>query len=233
LFHEFCRLCLFSTLALLDIATFSCFNHRIFTVRNLQPLGLLLENKLLCTRFATFTSHFFVYKHSLTKTCAYHDPPIFFKLLVKLPFMMGVRPQLIVVSGLSVGIPLTVGFRPQLVVSGLSVGIPWTVGFRLSQSLWLSRSPFTNFFSHDRTLAITEPFRERFIFNEGILAITKPFHELFFFTMEFWLSRSLFMNFSFSRWNSGYHEAFSRTVFYNGILAITKPFHKSRWNSSY
>jgi hypothetical protein len=38
--------------------------------------------------------------------------------------------QLVVVSGLSVGIPLTVGFRPQLVVvSGLSVGIPLTVGF--------------------------------------------------------------------------------------------------------
>jgi hypothetical protein len=28
--------------------------------------------------------------------------------------------------------------------------------------------------------------------------------------MEFWLSRSLFTNFSFTQWNSGYHEAFSR-----------------------
>jgi hypothetical protein len=33
---------------------------------------------------------------------------------------VGFRPQLVVVSGLSVGIPLMVGFRPQLiVVSGL------------------------------------------------------------------------------------------------------------------
>jgi hypothetical protein len=44
----------------------------------------------------------------------------------------------------SVGIPLMVGFRPQLVVvSGLSVGIPSTVGFRPLRSLWLSQSPFT------------------------------------------------------------------------------------------
>jgi hypothetical protein len=50
--------------------------------------------------------------------------------------MVGFRPQLVVVSGLSVGIPLTVGFRPQLVVVlGLLVGIPLTVGFRLSRSL--------------------------------------------------------------------------------------------------
>jgi hypothetical protein len=50
---------------------------------------------------------------------------------------MGFRPQLVVVSGLSVGIPLMMGFRPQLVVvSGLSLGIPLTMGFRLSQSLF-------------------------------------------------------------------------------------------------
>jgi hypothetical protein len=44
--------------------------------------------------------------------------------------MMGTRPQLIVVSGVSVGIPLTAVFRLQLVVVlGLSAGIPLTVGF--------------------------------------------------------------------------------------------------------
>jgi predicted membrane protein len=49
---------------------------------------------------------------------------------VGIPLTVGFRPQEVVVSGLSVGIPLTVGFRPQLVVvSGLSVGIPLTVGF--------------------------------------------------------------------------------------------------------
>jgi hypothetical protein len=53
--------------------------------------------------------------------------------------MVEIRPQLIVVSGLSVGIPLMMGFRPQLVVvSGLLVGIPlrWDLGhnFLLSQA---------------------------------------------------------------------------------------------------
>jgi hypothetical protein len=135
---------------------------------------------------------------------------------------MGARPQLIVVSGLSVGIPLTVGFRPQLVVvSSLSVGIPLTVGFRLSRSLWLSRSPFTNF-----------------SFSQWEFGYQRAFHDFFFFTMESWLSRSLLMNFSFSRWNLGYQGAFlritmefwlSRSLFTNhdGILAIKEPFHES------
>jgi cadmium resistance protein CadD (predicted permease) len=55
-----------------------------------------------------------------------------------IPLTVGFRPQLVVVSGLSVGIPLTVGFRPQLVVLGLSGVIPLTLGFRLSRSLRLS-----------------------------------------------------------------------------------------------
>jgi hypothetical protein len=46
-----------------------------------------------------------------------------------IPLTVGFRPQLVVVSGLSVGLPLTAGFRPQLVVSRLSVGIPSMVGF--------------------------------------------------------------------------------------------------------
>jgi hypothetical protein len=151
----------------------------------------------------------------------------FFKLLVKHPFMMGVRPQLIVVSGLSVGIPLTVGFRPQLVVvSGLLVWIPLTVGFRLSRSLWLSRSPFQAFLSHDGISAITEPFMN-FSLTRWNLGYHEAFLTLFFHTIESRLSRSLFTNFSFSWWNSGYHEAFSRTfLFHDGILAITKPFHE-------
>jgi hypothetical protein len=59
------------------------------------------------------------------------------KPLLGIPLTVGFRPQLVVVSGLSVGIPLTMGFRPQLVVvSGLSVGIPLMMGFRLSRSLF-------------------------------------------------------------------------------------------------
>jgi hypothetical protein len=51
-----------------------------------------------------------------------------------IPLTVEFRPQL-VVSGLLVGIPLTVGFRPQLVVSSLLVGIPLRWDFRLSRSL--------------------------------------------------------------------------------------------------
>jgi hypothetical protein len=59
------------------------------------------------------------------------------------------------------------------------------------------------------------------------MAITKPSYELFFYTMEFWLSRSLFTNFSFTRWNLGYHGAFSRIFLsHDEIPAITKPFHE-------
>jgi hypothetical protein len=110
-------------------------------------------------------------------------------LSVGIPLTVAFRPQLVVVLGLSVGIPLTVGFRPQLVVvSGLSVGIPLTVGFRLSRSLRLSQSPFT--------------------YNSG-------YHGAFF------------ANFSFSRWNFGYHGVFSWTFLsYNGISTITEPFHE-------
>jgi hypothetical protein len=99
-----------------------------------------------------------------------------------------------------------------LLSQAFSVGIPLTMGFRLSWSLWLSQSPFTNFSSFtmefwpSRSLS-----HEIFFFHDGILAITKPFTRTFVF----------------SRWNSSYHEAFHTNFFfffYNGILAITEPF---------
>jgi hypothetical protein len=66
-----------------------------------------------------------------------------------------------------------------------------------------------------------------FLSRDGILAITKPFHDFFFHMMESQLSRSLFMNFSVTWWNLGYHEAFSRIFLsHDGISAITKPFHE-------
>jgi hypothetical protein len=80
--------------------------------------------------------------------------------------------------------------RPQLVVvSGLSVGIPRWMGFRLSGS------PFHElilFF--DGISAITEPFtRTFFLFSQWNSGYQGAFHTNFFsfFTMEFWLSRSL------------------------------------------
>jgi hypothetical protein len=131
--------------------------------------------------------------------------------------------NLLLSGAFSVGIPLTVGFRPQLVVvSGLSVGIPLTVGFRLSRSLklsqslsqtlslfsiwlWLSRSHpheiflfFTmiSFFFHDGILAIKKSFSRNFFFffHDGILAVKKPFSRIF--------------------------------LSHGGILAITELFHK-------
>jgi hypothetical protein len=136
--------------------------------------------------------------------------------------MVGCRPQLVVVSNLLVGIPLTVGFRPQLVVvSGLSVGIPLTVGF------YAFTKPFT----------ITKPFRKLFLFHDEISAITEPFHVFFFHTLEFCLSQRLLMNLSFSRWNLGYHRAFSRILLSQMesrlSWSLLMNFSFSRWNLSY
>jgi hypothetical protein len=78
-----------------------------------------------------------------------------------------------------------------LLSQAFSMGIPRWMGFRLSGSL------FSWHFS--------------------------------FFTMEFRLSRSLFHEpLLFSRWNSGYHEAFftNHFFFHDGILAIMKPFSR-------
>jgi hypothetical protein len=78
--------------------------------------------------------------------------------------------------------------RPQLVVVlGLSVGIPRWMGFRLSGS------PFTNsLFFHDEILAIKEPFTRTFLFSRWNSGYQGAFHTNFsFFTIEFWLSRSL------------------------------------------
>jgi hypothetical protein len=125
---------------------------------------------------------------------------------------VGFRPQLVVVLGISVGIPLTVGFRPQLVVvSGLSVGILLTVilGF-------YGASGYHEAFS--QTLPLSR-------WNFGY---RRAFHEFFFHTMEFWLSRSLLMNFYFSRRNFGYQGAFHTNffLFHDGILTIKEPFHE-------
>jgi hypothetical protein len=73
---------------------------------------------------------------------------------------------------------------------------------------WLSRSLSYELFS---------------FFHGGILAITKPFTRTFFFL---------------SRWNLGYHGAFSQFFLsHNGISAFTEPsheffFHKSRLSRS-
>jgi hypothetical protein len=91
-----------------------------------------------------------------------------------------------------------------LLFRAFSVGIPSWMGFRLSRSL----------FSQPVTL-----FTMEFWLSES------PSQELFFsfFTMEFWLSGTLFHElFLFSRWKSGYQEAF-----------LTNFFLFSRWNSGY
>jgi hypothetical protein len=93
--------------------------------------------------------------------------------LAKHPFTVGTRPQLIVVSGLSVGIPLTVGFRPQLVVvSGLFSGNPFDGGIL----------GFYGAFGYHETLSQT------FLSHNETLAIKEPFMTFSFFTMESCLS---------------------------------------------
>jgi hypothetical protein len=99
---------------------------------------------------------------------------------------------------------------------------------------------FTNsFFFDNRILAIRKPLTRIFLFrwnlgyhealftNCSFSRWNLGYHEALFtnsfsFTMEFWLSRSLF------------HELF---LFHDGILAIKEPFSQtfslSRWNSGY
>jgi hypothetical protein len=87
---------------------------------------------------------------------------------------------------------------------------------------WLSGSLFHDlFFFHDEILAIKKPFSRTFLFSRWNSGCQEAFFTNFsFFTMEFWLSRSLF------------HELF---FFHDGILAVRKRFSRtflfSRWNS--
>jgi hypothetical protein len=68
---------------------------------------------------------------------------------------------------------------------------------------WLSRSLSHKLFSFSRcNLGYQGAFLRISLSHDGILAIKEPFHKFLFHTMEFWLSRSLFTNFSFTRWNS-------------------------------
>jgi hypothetical protein len=118
-----------------------------------------------------------------------------------------------------------------------------SISFFFHDGILAIRKPFTNFFtrwnlgyhgafsrfflSHGGISAIMEPLSRIFLSHGGILAITEPFHNFFFHTVKSWLSQSLFTNFSFTRWNFGYHGAFSRTFLsHGGISAITEPFHE-------
>jgi hypothetical protein len=93
----------------------------------------------------------------------------------------------------------------------------------LGHNLLLSRAFFHNLFFFSRwNFGYQEDFFTNFsFFTMEFWLSGSLFHELFF-TMEFWLSGSLF------------HELF---FFHDGILAIRKPFSRtfifSRWNSGY
>jgi hypothetical protein len=118
------------------------------------------------------------------------------------------------------------------------VGIPLTVGFRLSRSLWLSESPFTNSSFFTMEFRLSRILSQIFFSHGGISAILKPFHKFLFGTMEFRLSRSLFTNFSFTRWNLGYHEAFSRIFPFHMVeswlsQSLFTNFSFTRWNLCY
>jgi hypothetical protein len=120
-------------------------------------------------------------------------------------------PQLVVVSGLFGGNPLMDGI--------LAIGKPFSRTFSsFTLELWLSRSLLHELFLFSRwNSGYHEAFLTNFFsFQDGILAITEPFSRTFsLFKVEFWLSRSLFHElFLFSRWNSGYHEAFFTNFFF-------------------
>jgi hypothetical protein len=119
---------------------------------------------------------------------------------------------LLLSQAFSVGIPSTVGFMPQLVViSDLFGGNPFDGGIL----------GFYGAFDYHEAFSQSSPLSRRDFGYYG------AFHELLFFTMEFRLSRSLFTNFSFTRWNLGYHGAFSRIFLsHDGISAMTEPSHE-------
>jgi hypothetical protein len=148
-------------------------------------------------------------------------------LSVETPWMLGFRPQL-VVSGLSVRIPLTVGFRPQLVVvSGLSVGIPLTVGFRPQLVVVSGLSvgiPLTVWFRPQLVVAsglsVGIPLTVGFRLSRSLWLSRSPFHETFLPLLTSWLPQSLF------------HELFLMMGFRLSQSLFTK-FTFTRWNYGY
>jgi hypothetical protein len=168
-----------------------------------------LFNQNICNSLVTFLYYFRTFGKTSLHDGIRPQLIVVLGLSMGIPLTVGFRSQLVVVSGLSVGILLMVGFRTQLVVvSDLSVGIPLTVGFRPQLVVVSGLSvgiPLTVGFrlSHCHRLS-----QSPFTYNSG-------YHGAFF------------TNFSFSRWNFGYHGAFSRTFLsHDGISAITEPFHK-------
>jgi hypothetical protein len=110
-----------------------------------------------------------------------------------------------------VGIPSWLGFEATTCcLRPFLVGIPSSMEFSRPQLVVVS-----GLFLYDGIPAIKKPFSRTLFsfFHDGILAFTKPFSRTFFL---------------FSRWNSGYHEAFlTNFLFYDGILAIMKPFSRT------
>jgi hypothetical protein len=79
---------------------------------------------------------------------------------------------------------------------------------------WLSRSLSHEFFFFTMEFWLSRSLpHELFFFMMEFWLSRSLSHELFIFTMEFWLSRSLLDELFFSRWNSGYQEAFHTIKF--------------------
>jgi hypothetical protein len=71
------------------------------------------------------------------------------------------------------------------------------------------------------------PSTVRFMLSRSLRLSQSLFGNFSSFTTGFRLLQSLFTGFSFTRWNLGYHGAFSRIFLsHDGISAITKPFHQ-------
>jgi hypothetical protein len=155
------------------------------------------------------------------------------------PFVDGILGHNLLLShAFSVGIPSWIGFRLLRSLFSQPV-ILFTMEFWLlgspshelfsffTMEFWLSGS-----LSHELFYFFTMDFwLSRSLSHELFSFFTMEFwllgslsHEFFFFlTMGFWLSGSLSHEiFSFSRWNSGYQEAFLTNFFlyHNGILEM-------------
>jgi predicted membrane protein len=159
-----------------------------------EPLGPShLFTRKFCTKTHMFFSVTILYRFRTSDWNPGHNLLLSRAFSMGIPLTVGFRPQLVVVSSLSVVIPLMVGFRPQLVVSGLSVGIPLTVGF--SPQLVVSG------------LSVGIPLTVGFRLSRSLCLLRSLFHKTFLPLLNSQLPQSLF----------------SQSFSYDGIQAITEP----------
>jgi hypothetical protein len=145
---------------------------------------------------------------------------------VEIPFTLGFRPQLIVVSGLwweslySGIFGYNGAFGYYEAISQYIFFTWWNLGYHrafhdFSFTRWNLgyHGAFHEFFFRTMELRLSQSLSQIFFSSDGIQAITEPFTNFFFHMMEFRLSRSLSWIFSFIRWNFARHIIWGKTPF--------------------